>query len=261
MERELAGEWSAGLTWIDRKARDLAQKELDVLGPLVDRGISPKLEYLRVQQKVQELDAQRERAMLAVPRLETKLRETKQQAEQLETDFRNAAKRSLREKREALAEAQRKIKTVETRVTATEIRAPAAGSIRQVVAEPGASVTEGQTLAVLLPKMDEVIVNANVPAASRIGSQVGEHAVVTYYPGRATVSVPTKIVAVDAPKGGRYRQIRLRIGAERQGFEEIATYNGDLRVILRADQPILDYLLDRLSVASGGRIRELLPGR
>lgn len=244
-----------------RKARDLAREELAVLGPLVDRGISPKLEFLRVQQKVQEMEALRERAMLAVPRLESRLRETERQRAQLEKDFRDAARQGLREARDALAEAQRKNKTLERRVTATEIRAPVAGSIRQVIGAPGATVRAGQTVAVLLPKMDEIFIDARIPAASRIGSKVGEQAVVTYFPGRVTASVPTEIVAVAPQAGGRQRQIKLRVGAERQGFEEIATYDGDLQVTLRARQPILDYLLDRLSVASGGRIRDMLFGR
>ena len=74
------------------RARDLAQQELETLGPLFDRGISPKLEFLRVQQKVQELDAQRERAILAVPRLEAAIREIDRKVEAAAVEFRRQAK-------------------------------------------------------------------------------------------------------------------------------------------------------------------------
>ena len=64
------------------KARDLAKQELAVIEPLVSRGISPKLEFLRVKQKVQELEAQRQQAMLAVSRHEAAMQEAERRIQE-----------------------------------------------------------------------------------------------------------------------------------------------------------------------------------
>jgi hypothetical protein len=53
-----------------------------VIEPLVSRGISPKLEFLRVKQKVQELEAQRQQAMLAVSRHEAAMQEAERRIQE-----------------------------------------------------------------------------------------------------------------------------------------------------------------------------------
>ena len=65
-----------------RRAAELAEQELDILKPLVDRGISPKLEYLRVQQKVQELATLTQSVRLAIPRTRSSLDEARRRIDE-----------------------------------------------------------------------------------------------------------------------------------------------------------------------------------
>lgn len=243
------------------RARDLAQKELDLLKPLVDRGISPKLEILRVQQKVQDLEAQREQALLALPRLEASIRDGERSIESTGTDFRREAKRLLLQNQREIATAKRTTISKKRDVSTTVIRAPIAGKIRHVlVGKRGAKVEDGKILALIDPPRKEIFVNASVPAASRIGARIGQDATVTFNVMFSFVSIQAKVFAVDTADSSSSRQIRIRIDAGTPGFDDLANYEGDVRVTVLAEQPILTYLLDRISFASGGNIWERLTG-
>lgn len=243
------------------RAGELARKELEVLGPLVDRGISPKLEYLRVEQKVQELEALREGALLAVPRLEAKLRNAEKRAERVATEFRDTAQRTLRERRLELAAARQPRMATSRAVAVTEIRAPQTGKVENIPAGPaGSPVEPGQTLARVAAPRTEVFVDASLPARPRIGARVGQTALVVYAEPSAAGRIEATVVAVNAPGPGGFRHARLRISSDTIGFDGFADRDRDVQVVIRVKQTILGYLLDRLSAASGGRIDELLNG-
>ena len=60
--------------------------------------------------------------------------------------------------------------------------------------------------------------------------------------------------------GGENWAVTLRVDAGSPGFETLSEVRGTVRITATADQPILDYLWNRLSAASGGQIAERLTG-
>ena len=249
------------------RARELAQKELDLLRPLVDRGISPKLEFLRVQQKVQDLDAQREQAPLAVPRLEAAIRGSERRIEETTADFRSQAKQLLAEKQSELRARPRAVVTKKRRVTTTEIRAPAEGEIRRVlVNKSGAAIGAGQELAIISPPVKLLTIDGQVPAYAGEGLLLKEDILVEHVRGFDVTGIGAEFLAIapiEENLKGPYdvRRITLRVAAGTPGFETLAKFGGRVRITVRYQKPVFDYLLDSIWMASGGRILKRLSGQ
>jgi len=249
------------------RARELARKELDVLGPLVDRGISPKLEFLRVQQRVQDLDGQHEKALLAVPRLEAVARDAERKVVETTADFQSEAKRLLAEKKREAAAVPRETASKNRKITTTIVRAPFSGSIRRVlVGNAGMTVGAGQTLAILALPVKNLIIDGKVPAYAAENLLPKEDVLVEYGYGADIVRVDAEFPVIapneDQSKGpDGVRRVTLRVDVERPGFNTLAKNGGQVRIAVKYQKPILSYLLDRLGLASGGRILERLAGR
>ncbi len=116
-----------------KRARKLAEKELAVLKPLVARGVSPKLESIRVEGEIQALRTQLENAALAIKRAQTALAAAERSESEKKQKFRAAARRALNERQAALEALRRP--PIAVGVARTEIRAPMRGTRR--AAPPG----------------------------------------------------------------------------------------------------------------------------
>lgn len=242
------------------RARDLAQQELETLGPLVDRGISPKLEFLRVQQKVQELDAQRERAILAVPRLEAAIREIDRKVEVEAAEFRRQAKQLLQEKRRALkAETRAAVKTKRS-VARTEIRAPIDGEVRFVGAAQS-TISTGELAAIIAPPIEARYIVAWFPA--NMGMTLRPKQTLFVTSGEVRGAIEAELIAVEAAArnsvgGDDHWAVKLRVSAGASGFDTLGAAQEKVRITATSAQPILGYLWNRIIAASGGRIVERL---
>ncbi len=238
------------------RARDLAQEELDVLKPLVTRGISPKLEYLRVQQKVQDLEAQRQAALLAVPRLEGSLRESEGRLEETVTSFQDQAQRELVQKQSELSVAEQEASKRST-VREIEVQAPIRGTIRRVfVRNAGEQVRAGQSLVEITPIAETLFVDARFPSTESMGLEVGQVATLsTNAPGRT--NIPAVVAKVDPgtvtdTNGRHFTNARFRVDADAPGFDVLSKTSDAVVVTIESDSALIDYLWDTIIGARGG---------
>ncbi len=235
-----------------KQARDLAKQELDVIAPLVSRGVAPKLESLRLQQKVQELEAKRESATLTIPRLEASLQESERRLKETVTAFRADARKDLSEKNAELAAVQQALADSTGRVVTTEVRAPMRGTVGRAAA---GDVRAGQVLAEIAPLMEALFVDVKLPASESATLRPNERAIVNV----GSANIPSVLVDVGRntnvdPQGQRFRQVSLRINADTAGFEQLTTAGLGVGVIVETRLPVLDYILDAIAVARGGAL-------
>jgi adhesin transport system membrane fusion protein len=236
------------------RARDLAQEELDVLKPLVTRGISPKLEYLRVQQKVQELEAQRQKATLAVPRLTASLRETERRLEEIETTFRAQARRELGEKQSELSLAQREASKDRSPKVAIDIRAPIRGTVLKLfIEQDDETVRTGQNLIEVTPHVEALFAEVQLQTSDSAGLQIGQAATVTAL-GLGLPSLSSVIAEID--QNGRENSesristnVKIRINPDSPAFDRLSRTGGRVGVAIESENSVLDYLWDTLIAA------------
>jgi adhesin transport system membrane fusion protein len=197
------------------RARDLAEKELAVLKPLVARGVSPKLETLRVERNIQALRTQLENATLAIQRAQTALREAERDESEKVRAFRATARRELNERQAALEALRRP--PIAVGVARTEIRAPMRGKITRIfVARVGAAIRSGQVLFEIAPLKDTLLVEVEINASDRAYLHLGQKATVRFSARKPSIYRVAEIGAdavTDAAGTPRYR-VRLRADAD-----------------------------------------------
>ena len=109
-----------------------AAKELAITAPLAEKRVVAQSELLKLQRVVNDLKGQLEQTRLAVPRVETAMREAKQRIESAYSTFRAEAQRDLNMRRSELAGIRETIVAGEDRVRRTEVRSPVRGTVKEL---------------------------------------------------------------------------------------------------------------------------------
>lgn len=163
--QEALNEAKAALDAAERR-RALASEELDVLGPLVARGLAPKLERIRAEQRLAEAEGAIETGRLAVARAGAAIDEVEQQRRTTRERFRT---RAIEELATAKLEHDRLVEQLPAlvdKVRRTEVRSPVKGIVNRVlVTTEGGVATPGQPLAEIVPVEDTLLIDAEVKPA------------------------------------------------------------------------------------------------
>ena len=111
----------------------LADEEYKLLKPLVDQGVSAKIELIRLQQKMEDLKSQVQTAKLAVPRLQSALNEARRRIEEKASSFRTEAQQELNNTRVEASRLYEEISAGIDRATRTEVRSPVKGTVNKLL--------------------------------------------------------------------------------------------------------------------------------
>jgi adhesin transport system membrane fusion protein len=249
----------------NQRAFDLALQEQDLLQPLVARGISPRLEYLRVQQKVQELETLVESVILAIPRTRSALQESERRIVERHAAFRADAQRELND-RQTEREGLRETMAAETdRVTRTEVRSPVYGTVNKIyITTIGGVIQPGQTLVEIVPLEDSLLIEAKIRPSDRAQLFPGLKAVIkvsaydpTIYGGLDAVLIDISADTITDPEGDSFYRIRLRTEVNNLGPDRpIIPGMTATAEILTGRKTVLDYLLKPLIKARDTALRE-----
>jgi len=249
----------------NRRAFDLAQQELDILRPLVDRGISPKLEYLRVQQKVQELETLTESVTLAIPRIRSALREAERRIGERRAAFRAEARRELNDRRTERDGVRESMAAGAERVTRTEIRSPVRGTVNKIFINTiGGVIQPGQNLVEIAPLEDTLLIEAKIRPSDRAQLFPGMKAVVkvsaydpTVHGGLDAVLTEISADTITDRNGENFYRIRLRTAANNLGPDKpIIPGMTATAEILTGRKSVLDYLLKPIAKVRDTALRE-----
>jgi adhesin transport system membrane fusion protein len=142
---------------------DLVQQELAMTRPAAEKGVISKVELVRLERQANDLSGELEVARLRVPRLIAAEREVREKAEQYVAEFRAAASRELSEARADQSVVSASNVALSDRLARTTVRAPVAGTIKQVkVTTVGGVVQPGMDLIEIVPRDDTLLVEARV---------------------------------------------------------------------------------------------------
>lgn len=141
------------------QAKSLADRELALIGPLVEKGIEPQIELLRAQSAASQATGEYRGAQSAVNQATSELRSIREQ-------FRSKAVDDLTAAKAELGGMGRELPALQDRVTRTELRAPISGTVNRVlVATVGGIVKPGEPLVEIVPSDDTLFVEARVSPA------------------------------------------------------------------------------------------------
>lgn len=265
-EQELA-ELRTRLAQLTR-SHALAAEELKITEPLAASRVVPRIELLRLQRQVNDLEGEMETTRLAVPRIEAALREAHRRIEERVLSFRAQAQRELttvQGEASALAEG---VTAAADRVERTEVRSPMRGTIKQVlVSTVGGVIQPGADLVEIVPLEDTLLVEARVRPADIAFLRPGQAAVVkvtaydfSIYGGLDGVVEDISADTIADEQGESFYRIRVRTfdNALYRAGEPLPIIPGMTTQvdILTGEKTVMDYLLKPILRAQERALRE-----
>lgn len=247
------------------KTRQLAQQELDLLRPLVLQGISPRLDQLRVEQKMQDLDTELQGIRLAIPRTESSVREAQNRIQEKRATVRSEAQTELNAKRVELDSITEELTTEADRVTRTEVRSPVHGAVKALLVNTiGGVVQPGQDLVEIVPLEDKLLIEARIRPADRAQLRPGLQATVkvtaydfSIFGGLDATLIDISPDTITDEEGNAFYRIRLRTESNSLGPERPIVPGVTATVdILTGEKTVLDYLMKPIIKARDTALRE-----
>jgi adhesin transport system membrane fusion protein len=246
----------------------LAEQELEITAPLVDRGAVSQVELLRLKMAVNEANGRLETARLKLPSAASMIQEAEEKIIERQQQFKSQAQEELTLVRAELSRLTFSNIALQDRVARTEVRSPVEGVVNRIlVTTRGAVIQPGMDLIEIVPTNDTLLVNAKVRPVDIAFIRPGQKAMVkltaydyAIYGGlEATLEQIGADTIVDET-GEHYFQIRVRTEKNHLGTEiaplPIMTGMVASVDIITGEKTVMDYLLKPIKRATANALRE-----
>lgn len=252
-----------------KEAFALADQELKMMKRLVERGIEPRVELLRAQQRESAARGERDRAEIAVNRTGLEVSEAESEIHRIRKTFAAQAVDELNKAKAELADLEGELPALKDKVARTDVRAPVAGVINRVlVSTIGGVVEPGETIVEIVPSEDTLVVEAKIKPSDIGFLRIGQEAKIniTAYDSSIYGSLPGVIETIspdaieDEKSGDRFYNIKVRTKAD-----ALKSDAGDLRImpgmaaevaILNGKRTVLAYIMKPLADVRGKALQD-----
>lgn len=246
----------------------LAESELEILEPLVRRGLESRVELIRAGQRVAAAKGNRDAAALAIERHRAAIMETENELALAAQDYRTGTMEELAAATRELNGLLESMPALEDRVSRTEVRSPVDGVVNQVHLTTAGGVAEpGETLVEVVPLGDTLLIEAEIrPAdiAFLAPGQPGRVKITAYdYAVFGVLEAELEHLGADAitNKSGEsvYRaQVRTRQAYLEANGQRLPIMPGMVAEvdILTGKKTVMDYMLSPLADISAKALRE-----
>jgi adhesin transport system membrane fusion protein len=267
-QQEIAGLQSKQQTL--SRSVDLAKQERDMTAPLVANGAASKLELVKIERQLTDLQGQLDDAKIAIPQAEAARNEAQKRIQEKTATFHSDAQAELNKHTAELSALSQQIFAQHDRVTRTEVRSPVRGTVKDVkVTTIGEVIKPGQDLIEIVPLEDTLLVEAKVRPADVAFLHPGQPATVkitaydfSIYGGlKAQVEdISADTIKDDTPNGGTFFRVTLRtdknsLGKGDKSLPIIPGMTASAE-ILTGQKSVLDYLLKPLLKARDEALHE-----
>jgi adhesin transport system membrane fusion protein len=252
----------------NRSGLVLLVEELEITEPLVQTGVVPKINLLRLRREVNDLEGLIKGTLLAVPRAKSAVQEATRRIEERYLNFRSEALRELNAQKGEFAQVEQSIMAAKDRVVRTDLRSPVRGIVKQLnISTIGGVVMPGMNLMEVVPLDDTLLVEARVLPADVAFLQPGQVATVklTAYDFSIYGGLDAKLERISADtivdeRGDSYYQIIVRTDKS-----ELVHRGNVLPIIpgmvasvdiLTGRKTVLDYLLKPILKAKNRALTE-----
>jgi adhesin transport system membrane fusion protein len=217
----------------------LARDEYAITQPLVLKGVLPRLDLIRIDRQIADLDGELSTVRLAIPRLKTAASEAKQRIEELILTTKSEVSNELSLARAELKTVTETLFAGEDRVVRTEVRSPVRGTIKEIKHNTvGGVIRPGQDILEIVPLDDTLLIEAKIRPADIAFLRPGQEATI-------------KITAYDfSIYGGLTAQLE-QISADTILDEENQDGERFYRAYLRTDRNTMEHLGEELPIIPG----------
>lgn len=246
----------------------ITQQELDFSRPLIDKGAISKVQVLRLERQVSELQGELDTTHTALPRIEANIREAEQKINEASLRFRNQAHLDYNTARAELDRLTESNVALTDRVQRTSVRSPVRGTVKQLLINTvGGVIQPGAELIQIVPLEDTLLIEAKIRPQDIAFIRPDQAATIkfTAYDFAIYGGLNAKVEHISADtiadeKGDSYYHVRLRtdknyLGTELNPLPIIPGMVAEVDV-LTGKKTILDYLLKPVLRAKERALRE-----
>jgi adhesin transport system membrane fusion protein len=225
---------------------NLSKQERDMIAPLVERGSAPKIELIQLERGLKEKQSELNGLLGALPRSKAAVQEAQAKIDEVTDTARAQAQTELSAKMVEMKSIEQTLGSLEDRKTRTEIRSPVNGTVKDIVVTTvGGVVKPGEPMMEIVPKDDQLLLEARVRPSDIAFLYPGQKAVVKItaydygiYGGLRGELVDISADTITNEKGESFYRVRLR------------TYENTLK---RKDQilPIIPGMVATVDIMTG----------
>jgi adhesin transport system membrane fusion protein len=218
---------------------DLANQELAITQPLVNKGVLPRLDLIRIQRQISDLDGELSTVRHAIPRLKTAAEEAKQRIEELILTKKAEVSNELNQAKAELKSVTETLFAGTDRVRRTEVRSLVRGTVKDLKQNTvGGVIRPGEDIVEIVPLDDTLLIEAKIRPADIAFLRPGQVATI-------------KVTAYDFSIYGGLTADLERISADTIRDEENQDGERFYRVYLRTETNALQYQGEDLPIIPG----------
>ncbi len=204
-------------------ARDSARRQLDLMRPLVDRGIEPQLTLIQLENSAAVAITDAAQASAGIARAQSAVAEARASLAQVRGAWRAQAGMELATAQAELASRRQTVPALAARLGRATVTAPVNGRVNRVlVSTLGASIGAGQPIVEVVPSADALTVEAMVSPKDIASVRLGQRAKVniTAYESGIYGGMDGRVVTispdatVDERTGESHYTVRVRADAQ-----------------------------------------------
>ncbi|WP_343560016.1 HlyD family type I secretion periplasmic adaptor subunit [Kiloniella sp. b19] len=254
-----------------RRSLQLARDEMAITEPLVKKGISPRVDLIRVQRQVADLEGEISTLRTSIPRLESAVREAQQRIDEVRLTSQAEVSDELNRTRAELKSVIESIAAGEDTVKRTDVRSPVHGTIKELKHNTvGGVIRPGEDIVEIVPLDDTLLIEAKIRPADRAFLRSGQKAIVkvTAYDFSIYGGLEAELERISAST------IKEQKGGQEESFYRVYLRSEDNKIINRGKEldiipgmtanveiltgkkSVLDYLLKPILKARDGALRE-----
>lgn len=247
---------------------NLQQQEMDMIAPMVANGSAPKLELLQLERTIKEKTTELNGYLSSLPRARSAIGEVRARIAEIKSTAKAQAQTELAAKQIEMSEIGERLGALKDRKTRTEIKSPVNGTIQDITVNTiGGVVRPGEDFIKIVPKDDQLIVEAKIKPSDRAFIYPGQKAVIkitaydySIYGGLEGELIDISADTFEDEKQNTFYKVKLRT------FESEIKHNGEVLPItigmvasvdvLTGKKTVMQYILKPLIKTLGDAMNE-----
>ncbi|MCH8002642.1 MAG: HlyD family type I secretion periplasmic adaptor subunit [Proteobacteria bacterium] len=250
------------------RSLELAREELSIMRPLARNGVVPRIDLIRVERQVADLEGEIRTVRLTIPRLRTAAKEAKQRVEEVILSAKADISDELNRARADLNSVTETLLAGEDRVTRTAVRSRVRGTVKEIKQNTiGGVIRPGEDIIEIVPLDDTLLVEAQIRPADIAFLRPGQKSTIkiaaydfSIYGGLEATVEHISADTIKDEKGENFYRVYLRTARNtllHQG-DELPIIPGMTATIeiLTGKKTVLDYILKPILKARDRALRE-----
>lgn len=196
----------------------LQRQEMDIVRPLVERGSAPQMELLQLERSIKEKTAEMNTYAASAPRIRSSIEEAKARIEEVKKNAQAQAQAELSAKLIEMNEIKERLAALKERKGRTTLKSPVNGTIQEITTNTiGGVVRPGDDIIKIVPKDDQLIIEAKIRPSDRAFIFPGQDAVIkltaydfSIYGGLEGKLVDISADTIEEQDGSSYYRVKLR---------------------------------------------------